>query len=341
MSSATSSGRLPTQPSEPVGHALARVRLSRTGIVAGVWRGRDAIALWHRGDLPAGPDSLFEIGSITKVFTATLLADMALEGLVGIDDRVSQHLPSGVQMPSRGREITLADLSSHRSGLPALPRGLLLPALTTSRSDPYADWDAARLGAAIPRTRPRREPEQRFRYSNYGVGLLGYLLARRAGMGYDELVRERIGKPLGLRDTGTALDGGRLATPHRLSGRATSHWHFDAFAGAGALRSSARDLLGFLRLHADRSDDPLAAAARETQLPRTRVGRGHIGLGWMILPPARRFPFELLLHEGGTGGFRSFAGLVPDRELGVVVLTNQARGVGRLGLRLLRAAAGR
>jgi CubicO group peptidase (beta-lactamase class C family) len=246
-------------------------------------------------------------------------------------------------MPSRGREITLADLSSHRSGLPALPKRLLLAALTTRRSDPYADWDAARLEAAIPRARPRREPEQRFRYSNYGVGLLGYLLARRAGVSYDELVRRRIARPLGLHDTGMALDSGRLATPHRSNGRETSHWHFDALAGAGALRATARDLLGFLRLHAGRSASPLATAARETPRPRTKAGRGHIGLGWMIFPPVRRFPFELLLHEGGTGGFRAFAGLAPERELGVVVLTNQARSVTRLGLglRLLRAAGRR
>jgi serine-type D-Ala-D-Ala carboxypeptidase/endopeptidase len=323
---------------DPVGRTLARAPLRRTGVVVGVWRGGEDVALWHRGELPAGEHSIFEIGSITKVFTATLLADMAREGLLRIDDRVSALLPPGVEMPSRGREITLADLSSHRSGLPALPKGLLVRALTTRRGDPYGDWDAARLEAAIPRTRPRRKPEQRFRYSNYGVGLLGYVLARRAGTSYDELVRRRIGAPLGLRDTGMALDGGRLATPHRFSGRETSHWHFDALAGAGALRSTARDLLGFLRLHADRSDRPLAAAARETQRPRAKAGRGHVGLGWLIFPPVRRFPFELLLHEGGTGGFRAFAGLAPERELGVVVLTNQARGVGRLGLRLLRAA---
>jgi D-alanyl-D-alanine-carboxypeptidase/D-alanyl-D-alanine-endopeptidase len=326
---------------DPVGRMLARSPLRRTGVVVGVWRGGEEVALWHRGDLPAGERSLFEIGSITKLFTATLLADMAREGLLRVDARVSALLPPGVEMPSRGREITLADLSSHRSGLPSLPKGLLVRALTTTRSDPYADWDGARLEAAIPRTRPRREPEKRFRYSNYGVGLLGYILARRAGMSYDELVRRRIGIPLGLDDTGMALDGGRLATPHRFSGRETSHWHFDALAGAGALRSTARDLLGFLRLHADRSDRPLAAAARETQRPRAKAWRAHVGLGWMIFPPMRRFPFELLVHEGGTGGFRAFAGLAPERELGVVVLTNQARGVGRLGLRLLRAAARR
>ena len=326
---------------DPVSRTLERTRISRTGLVVGVLRGGEEIDLWHRGELPVGSRTLFEIGSITKVFTATLLADMAREGLVGVDDPISLHLPPGIEMPLRGREITLADLASHRSGLPGVPRALLLRALTTWGRDPYADWDAARLEAAIPRTRPRRAPEKRFGYSNYAVGLLGHLLARRAGTSYDELVQQRICTLLGLRDTGTEVDGGRLATGHRRSGRDTSHWHLAALAGAGGLRSTASDLLAFLRLHADPSDAPLAVAARETHKPRTRIGRAHIGLGWMILPPSRRLPVGILMHEGGTGGFRSFAGLAPEQDVGVVVLTNQARAVSGLGWRLLQAAARR
>ena len=327
---------------DPVTRTLERTHVSRTGLVVGVWRGGNQIALWHRGELPAGARSIFEIGSITKVFTGTLLADMARESLVRIHDRVSLHLPAGVELPSRGREITLADLASHRSGLPGLPRSLLLPALTTRRRNPYADWDAEQLEAAIPRTRPRREPERRVRYSNYGVGLLGHLLARRAGTSYDDLVQQRICRPLGMRDTGTGVDGGRLASGHNRRGRETPHWDFAALAGAGGLRSTAADLLAFLRLHADPSDRPLAVAARETQRPRARFGSAHVGLGWMLLPPgAGNLPFELLVHEGGTGGFRAFTALSPPNRVGVVVLANQARGVGRLGLRVLTAAAGR
>jgi serine-type D-Ala-D-Ala carboxypeptidase/endopeptidase len=272
------------------------------------------------------------------VFTATLLADMAREGLLGIDDRISLHLPAGVEMPSRGREITLADLASHRSGLPALPRGLLLGALTSQRRDPYARWNAARLESAIPRTRPRRAPEDRFRYSNYGVGLLGHLLALRAGTSYDELVRRRIGAPLGLTWTGTAVEGGRLASGHKRGGRPASHWHLAALAGAGGLRSTAADLVAFLRLHADAAGStPLGLAARETHRARARAGRLYVGLSWLIAPPRRRIPYELLLHEGGTGGFRSFAAVAPRAQIGVVVLANQARSVGALGLRLVRA----
>ncbi len=244
-------------------------------------------------------------------------------------------------MPSRGREITLADLSSHRSGLRSLPRGLLLPALTSPRRDPYAGWTAERLEAAIPHSRPRARPRSGFTIRTTASGLLGHVLSLRAGKGYDELVRTRILAPLGLADTGLEVDGGRLATGHTRRGRPTPHWHLAALAGAGGLRSTARDLLGFLRLHADPPRTPLAVAARETHRPRIRLGRAHIGLGWFIFPPRRRVPHEVLVHEGGTGGFRSFAGVVPEARVAVVVLASQARGVGRLGLRLLASGRAR
>jgi len=315
---------------------LTRIRPGSGGIVVGVWDGVDTFT-GHAGRLPDGASSLFEIGSITKVFTATLLADMARSGLVALDDPVAVHLPPDVRMPRRGRAITLEDLASHRSGLPRLPRGLLLQALTRDRGDPYARVDAARLEAAAMRTPPRREPGRRVAYSNYGVGLLAHVLARRAGMGYDELVRERIGAPLGLRDTGTAIDGGRLARGHSRLGRPKPHWHFDALAGAGALRSTAADLLAFLRLHAGEPAGPLTDAARETQIARAHTSGLEFGLGWMLLPGSRKVPYDVLFHDGGTGGFRSAAAVSPERRVAVVVLSSQVRGLTQIGLRLLGA----
>jgi CubicO group peptidase (beta-lactamase class C family) len=310
---------------------LSPVRPGSGGIAVGVWDGVDTFT-GHAGRLPHGASSLFEIGSITKVFTATLLADMARAGLVALDDPVAEHLPAHVRMPVRGRPITLEDLASHRSGLPRLPRGLLRQALTRDRGDPYARVDAAWLEAAVPRTPPRREPGRRVAYSNYGVGLLGHALTRRAGMSYDALVRERIAAPLGLRHTGTAVDGGRLAQGHSRLGRPKPHWHFDALAGAGALRSTAADLIAFLRLHAGEPAGPLAEAARETHL-----ARGPFGLGWVLLPASRKLPYDLLFHDGGTGGFRSAAAVSPERRIAVVVLSSQVRGLTRIGLRLLGA----
>jgi D-alanyl-D-alanine-carboxypeptidase/D-alanyl-D-alanine-endopeptidase len=324
------------EPQQRLRTALARVRPRRAGLVVGVWDGQ-RVATWHAGRVPDRAASIFEIGSITKVFTATLLVDMAREGLVALDDPVQRHLPEGVRMPERGRPITLEDLSSHRSGLPRLPKGLLRLAFTRDRRDPYARIDAPSLEAALERTRPRREPERRAAYSNYGAGLLGHVLARRAGCSYDELVRRRIAAPLGLHDTGTAVDGGRLATGHSRLGRPVGHWHFDALAGAGALRSTATDLIGFLRLHAGEPAGPLADAVREMQVPRMRRGRVGFGLGWVIVPPRGRVPYELLVHDGGTGGFRSFAAVSPQRRVAVVVLANQVRDVSRIALRALGA----
>jgi serine-type D-Ala-D-Ala carboxypeptidase/endopeptidase len=325
---------------EPV---LERSAVRRTGLVVGARAGRDS-GLWHRGRVPAGPESIFEIGSITKTFTGTLLALMAHEGLVALDDPVNRHLPDGVRVPSRGREITLEDLASHRSGLPGLPRGLLRRALWPDRHDPYARWDAARLEAAVPRSRPRREPGRRPAYSNYGFGLLGYVLARLAGTSYEDLVRERICRPLGLADTRIETpeaDRRRLAEGHDRRGRPVPHWHLAALAGAGGLRSTAADLLAYMRLHEMGSEDPLAAAAAETRRARISRGRMSIGLGWMSLAPGWKLRRRVFLHEGGTGGFRSFAGFAPDEGVAVVVLANQARPVGRLGVGVLAALLGK
>jgi CubicO group peptidase (beta-lactamase class C family) len=266
-----------------------------------------------RGRGVAG-DAVFEIGSITKAFTGTLLADMALEGLVAFDDPVARYLPEAPP------GITLEHLATHTSGLPRLPKGLRL----RERKDPYAMLD---LRAAIPRTKPKRPPGGRAVYSNYGMGLLGYALALRAGTSYGELVRERIAAPLNL--THTALDTPGLVQGHTRFGRPTPPWKLADLAGAGGLRSTAADLLEFLSLQW-RDDIPLAAAAREARRPRAKLGRMQIGLAWVILPDGT------VAHDGGTGGFRSFAAANPDTRTAVVVLSNQARGVGRLGLKALK-----
>lgn len=325
-----------------VGALLAGSSERRTGLVVGVRAGRET-GFWHRGRLPDGPCTIFEIGSITKVFTATLLADMARDGLVALHDPVQRHLRNGMRLPVRGRDITLEDLATHRSGLPRLPKGLLWRALTRERRDPYASFDAARLAAAVAATPPRRPPGRKVAYSNFGMGLLGHVLAQRAGTTYGRLVRARICEPLGLVDTWIDTpqsERRRVATGHTWRGRKTPPWHLAALAGAGGLRSTAPDLLAFLRLHIDATGSPLADAAAETARPRAAWRKVQIGLPWLIVPAGGRLPgggarSTLLVHEGGTGGFRSFAGVIPEHRAAVVVLANQARPAGRLGLRLL------
>ncbi len=329
---------------------LRRTRVRRRGLVVAV-RTADGTRAWARGDLPAGERSVFEIGSVTKTFTALLLADLARGGVVGLDDPVGKHLP--VAPPMRGRPITLADLATHHSGLPRLPAGLARETFTARRHDPYAHLDEATLAQAVRRTAPKRAPGERFGYSNLGAGLLGWALARAAQTTYPALVAQRITGPMRLADTAIELAapaGARVATPHGWWGREAAPWHLAALAGAGGLRSSAADLLDYLAVFTDAARGPLAEAAALTRAPRHDVGRLRVGLGWMIAPGGGsgsgggaggrgglRLAEDLLFHDGGTGGYRSFVAVAPASGVRVVVLTNQARGVTGLGLGVVRA----
>jgi serine-type D-Ala-D-Ala carboxypeptidase/endopeptidase len=325
-----------------VAELLARHAPRHAGVAVGVLRGEET---WNMaagtagpvGPSPPSPATIFEIGSVTKVFTATLLASMAEEGLLALDDPVQRFLPPGVELPVRGRAITLADLATHTAGLPRLPHGFLFRSLR-HRRNPYAWFAVDDLYAGLPSTRLRRAPGGRLRYSNLGYGLLGHVLTRRAGCDYERLVSERICGPLGLDDTRVSVPPGaldRFAQGHDRRGRPVPHWDLPALAGAGALRSTVADQLGFLRLQLGEGEPGLARAAALTHTPRSR-GRGGlwIGLGWLRLP-LRGTEHELLFHNGGTGGFRSFAAFVPATHTAVAVLSNSARSVDALGLRIL------
>ena len=288
--------------------------------------------------IPPAADTIFEIGSITKVFTATLLADMTLEGLVSLDDPVQRYLPSGVELPVRGRRITLADLATHTSGLPGLPKGMLRLALK-ERHNPYVNFSVDDLHTAVANARLRRPPGKRIRYSNFGFGLLGHVLSLRAGQTYEQLVAERILAPLGMTDTAITVPhdkGGRFAQGHNRRGRAVSNWDLPTLAGAGALRSTVHDLLEFLALQLDRGESRLARAARMTHEPRMRKRAFSVGLGWFIHRVQRGQPHKAIWHDGGTGGFRSVAGFVKEAGTAVVVLSNSSRAVDSIGLKVLR-----
>jgi serine-type D-Ala-D-Ala carboxypeptidase/endopeptidase len=329
---------------DTVGRILDRHARRHVGIAVGVlWQGERRT--FERGRLRAGEaaavdaTSIFEIGSVTKVFTATLLADLVEGELVGLEDPVEQHLPVEARVPMRGRPITLCDLATHTSGLPRLPPGLLRRSLRR-RHDPYSGFSERDLLAALAKTRLRRPPGKRPRYSNFGFGLLGYVLARRAGTSYERLVNDRICSPLGLADTTIEVADvarERFADGHSRRGRSVPHWDLGALAGAGGLRSTADDLLGFLDLQFAEPATRLARAARAAHRIHATRRKLHQGLGWISLPLLRGEERRLLWHNGGTGGFRSFIGFVPDTGDGVVVLSNSARSVDTIGFRILES----
>ncbi len=310
------------------------------GVVVGVIEptGRRIIAY---GSLAVGdkraPDSdtVFEIGSVTKVFTALLLADMVQRGEVALDDPISKYLPKEVKIPERdGRSIALVDLATHTSGLPRMPTNFS----PKDPANPYADYTAEQLFQFLSSYQLTRDIGSKFEYSNVGGGLLGQVLARRAGVDYEALVRSRIARPLGMTSTGITLSPEmktRLAAGHNAELKAVPNWDIPALAGAGALRSSANDLLAFLAANLGYANTPLAPAmAAMTKLRRPAAPLGEIGLGWLI---RKTSDDEIVWHNGGTGGYRSFVGYLVGARTGVVVLSNTftATGVDDIGMHLL------
>ncbi|WP_231649225.1 serine hydrolase domain-containing protein, partial [Streptomyces clavuligerus] len=219
---------------------------------------------------PAGPDTLFALGSVTKTFTALLLAEMAAAGVVSYDDPIENHLPPEAGPRAGADPITLGELASHGGGLPRLPGNLYRRAWKRWLSDPYACYGTADLYRATARLRPRPAPRP-VRYSTFGAGLLGQLLANAARTPYPELLTRRVLAPLGLRRT-TVPDEETL-TAHAATGhrgrRPVGHWRFDALAGAGALYSSPTDLLRYLHalLEPATAPPPLTAALTAVREP--------------------------------------------------------------------------
>jgi CubicO group peptidase (beta-lactamase class C family) len=235
-------------------------------VLAAVIDGEVAVA--YHGAADAG--SVFELGSMTKTFTALLLAVMVERGEVGYDDPITAHLPTHA-LPRRhaARSITLGHLATHTAGLPRLPPNLYLQALPRWGTNPYAGYRPGHLYRATTRIRTRSEPGRRVRYSNYGIGLLGHLLGLAGGADYPTLLRDRVCTPLGLARTRVTHQPGDLIGHRR--GRSVPPWEMDALAGAGILRSTPTDLLRYLTalLHPDST--PLSGPLRAVRQPRATI----------------------------------------------------------------------
>jgi CubicO group peptidase (beta-lactamase class C family) len=334
----------PTFDAEARRMLAERIELQRegVGIVVGVVtpEGRQVVA--HGPASAAGRpavsgETLFEIASLTKVFTGLLLSDMARRGEVALDAPIANFLPAGMKVPQRGgRAIALHDLATHTSGLPRLPTNFA----PRDPSNPYADYSVEQLYQFLSAYELTREPGAHYEYSNLGMGLLGHLLARRAGMDYESLVVKRIAAPLGLDGTRINLSPElrrRLASGYDERLEPVPLWEDATLAGAGSLFSSVDDLLTFLAATFE-EETPLAAATAAALAERRPTGHPDlsIGLGWHI---SQRNGRELIWHNGGTAGFASYMGYVPDARVGIVVLANSAHGVDDLALTLIDALA--
>ena len=307
------------------------VHRQSVGIVVGVIEpsGRRLVTHGRRSKDDATPidgETVFEIGSITKVFTSLLLADAVQRGEVALADPVAKYLPATVKVPTRnGKSITLHDLATHTSGLPRLPSNMLMK----DPLNPYADYSVDQLYQFLSTYELPRDIGMQFEYSNLGAGLLGHALARRAGMDYESVVRTRITGPLGMTKTGVSLTPdmkAQLAPGHSPALDPVPLWDLPALAGAGALRSTANDMLTFLEAALGYRASPFGPAfAAMTATRRPAAPQMGVGLGWLIVSGATP---EVVWHNGGTGGYRTWIGYQPQSRTGVVILTNAGTAAG-------------
>jgi len=277
----------------------------------------------ERAGKPVDAQSIFEIGSITKTFTATTLAEMVGRGEVRLDEPVADLLPPGTKIPSlNGKQITLGQLSSQISGLPRLPENMH-PA---DNDNPYADYTVQQMYDFLAGYTLTREPGAKYEYSNLGVGLLGHALALKAGKSYEQLVRERVLAPLGMAATGITVTPAMKAHAsdgHDAAGTVVPWWDLPTLAGAGALRSNLDDMMKYL---AAQITPPNTALGRAIALTHERrfTASPNIGLGlnWHITA----FQGDTMIwHNGGTAGFRTMIGWNPRTHVGAVLLGNSGQ----------------
>ncbi|MFF2520979.1 serine hydrolase domain-containing protein [Streptomyces liangshanensis] len=335
---------------------LAAAARGASAVAVGLRQGhRQAVVTYGRtareGGAPVTADTRFEIGSLTKCLTALLFAERVARGEVAHDDPLSRFLPREALPEPRGGPVTLLHLATHTSGLPRLPPGLFAGATGHWWTDPYARFGADDLLDALARTRLRSRPGERVRYSNFGVGLLGHLLTGTDrtpdGTGrYGDVLAARVLGPLGLHGTSCAPGPpGAMATGYG-HGRARPPWEIPGLPGAGAVRSTARDVLALLdallAAHPDTPPGarpgsvplplgtaplPLGTALADVTRPRLAVrgGAARIALVWNIRVRPGGAVYH---HSGGTSGFTAFAGFCPRRGTALVALANTAPGAG-------------
>ncbi len=289
------------------------------------------------GGQPVNEHTIYEIGSISKVFTGILLAQKVVDGQMKTEDPAQKYLPASVALPMRdGKQITLGHLSDHTSALARMPTNFT----PKDPANPYADYTVEQMYAFLKGYTLPRDIGAQYEYSNLAQGLLGHILSLKAGSSYEELMIRNIAAPLGMKETKITFDEKmkqNLAMGYS-QGVQVSNWDIPTLAGAGAIRSSVHDMLIFLSANLGLKTSAFYPAMQLSHQARhDKPGGGtRVGLGWHISKGAEG---DVIWHNGGTGGYRTFAGFVKETGKGVVVLTNSDKGADDLGFRLLNPAA--
>ena len=276
-------------------------------------------------NIPVNENTLFDIGSITKTFTTLLLADMVEQGIVNLTDPIEKYLPASVKVPEfNGHKITFEDLATHNSGLPEMPSNIWLNKKVGTFNPHY---NASLLYQGLSNTKLTREPGTKFQYSSFGIGLLGHILSLKAGVPYEQLVKDRILNVLGMNDTKITLSQNeiknRFAVGHMGGKEISAPTIPTIMAGAGAFRSTASDLLkyvsanlGFLHTKLDDAIQ-LQHLIRHPIIPSTNPMNysEYLALDYRVLT---NLGTETLSHTGAINGWNANVAFTPTKQIGVV-----------------------
>lgn len=279
--------------------------------------------------------SLYEIGSISKTFTATLLAKATIDKKVNLQDAITKYLPDSVAANKDLQNITLQQLSNHSSGLPRLPININFT--VTNYLQPYENYDNKALFAFLKQFKAIRKPGESYEYSNLAVGLLGVILERIYKKPYEQLVLEQIAKPIGLTHTKMTLtkqDSAILTQGYNEKSEAVPAWNFKSLAACGAIKSNAADLLLYGKQQLNAFKSPLALYNQLAHKVTFNDSVQKVGLGWHFLIDDADVVWQ---HGGGTYGCRTMLCVNETKELVVAVLTNNATNGDALGIKLLQA----
>jgi len=309
------------------------------GLSIGVYyKGKDFF--YNYGETKAGNKQLptahtiYDIGSITKTFTSTLLAIAIDQGKVTLSTPIAKFLPDSVALNKEITKITFQELANHTSGLPRLPDNLQIN--VTDPNQPYENYGVKAMFSYLKHCKPNTPAGAKYAYSNFGAGLLAVLLERVYHRSYQDLLLQYIIGPAKLTETGLAATNLKVvAQGYNEEDQPVAPWKFLAMQGAGALKSTASDLLSYSKLQLLSPGKPLNKALTLTHRVTFDDGTNVVGLGWHYLADFK----NILQHSGGTGGYRSMICIDPDKQLTVVVLTNNATTGDSLGIALIEALA--
>ncbi|HMQ08903.1 MAG TPA: serine hydrolase [Saprospiraceae bacterium] len=259
--------------------------------------------------------NIFEIGSITKVFNATLLAHMAAEGKLDLNSPIQDVLDLELAVDN---EITFKQLANHTSGLPRLPSNMNF--LFSDPKNPYKNYDSIKLHEYLAnKMELKSTPGETYEYSNLGAGLLGELLSELSNSTYEDLLQQYIFSEYGMYSSTTDRSKFESGFVFGLDGQGkeTPFWDFQVLKGLGAMLSTVDDLSRFALAQFNDNNEVI----RLTQKPTfTLNDQTKIGLGWHILTMSNGI--EVIWHNGGTGGFTSSMALDLVLKNGVIILSN-------------------